>query len=236
MENMDVLFQVTGPTPVKQEEIVVTINPSLMVDDFAVAIVREAERKAPLIFKEQPLDVDEMKQLCRAILALRVAYVRNYRVDWRRMKLINIPDFIQLSISMVGQVIIKESGIKLTPDYDFADDSNKFIIPADGQPGFDMDKILAWSHKLDAYSEYLHMTRDAFPRSTDGNLDVMSTALINDYVRGLQRATHPADTYVSAFLGFTLKQEVTFQILYRINYDDIDYVKTSIEAMNRRLI
>lgn len=236
MENMEALFSVSGPTPVKQETIQVTLDPSLMVDDFAKAIVREAQRKAPLIFKEQPLDEEHMKQLCRAILKLRVDYVNQEKVDWRKMKLINIPDFIQMSISMVGSVIIKESGIRLIPYYQPTADTDTYLTEVKGKLEVDMTKVIEYSKELEAYSEYLHMSKDAFPRAEEGNIDVMSTALISDYVRGLQRATHPADTYVAAFLGFKLKEETTFQILYRINYDDIDYVKTSVQAMNRRLL
>lgn len=221
MENMDALFSTTGPTPVKQETIVITINPELMVDDFAKAIVREAKRKAPLTFEDYPLTDEEMKSYCRGILKLRIDSVNNEKVDWRRMKLLLIPDFIQMSISMVGEVIIRESGLRLIPEM---------------EQSYDLDQMLEVSKKLDAYSDVLHLSRDAFPREASGNVDVMSTALINDYVRGLMRATHPADTYVAAFLGFKLKEETTFQILYRINYDDIDYVSTSINLMNRRLI
>lgn len=221
MENMEALFNVTGPTPVKQETITVVLNPELMVDDFAKAVVREAQRKAPLVFKDEPLNDEEVVKLCRAVLKMRVDSANDETVEWRKMKLINIPDFLQHSIAMVGKVVIKESGIQLVPSMDYE---------------YEIDDIIAISNKLEAYSDYIHMQKDAFPRSNEGNIDVMSTALINDYVRGLRTATHPADTYVAAFLGFKLKEETTFQILYRINYDDIGYVSSSINSSWRKLI
>lgn len=220
-ENMEAIFTTTGPTPVKQETIVVSLNPEIMVDGFASAVVREAQRKAPLVFANEPITSEEMVTLCRGILKLRVDSVNDENINWRKMKLINIPDFIQMSISMVGEVIIKESGIRLIPQMD-------------GE--VDIDEMIAISNKLEAYSDYIHMQKDAFPRAKEGNIDVMSTALINDYVRSLRTATHPADTYVAAFLGFKLQEETTFQILYRINYDDIEYVSSSINSSWRRLI
>lgn len=219
--DMGAHFTITGPTPVRQEEITVQLNPELMVDDYAEAVVREAQRKAPLVFQTEPLDPTEIKKYCRGLLKLRVDSANDETVPWRQMKLLNIPDFIQLAIAMVGTVVIKQSGIKLVPAMD---------------QDYDINELITISNKLEAYSDSIHMQKDAFPRTADGNIDVMSTALINDYVRGLQNATHPADTYVAAFLGFKLKEETTFQILYRINYDDIDYVASSIHSSWRDLI
>lgn len=236
MINMEDVFQPTGPSPVQLETVEVELDPTLMVGDFASAFVKEASRKAPLIFKEQPLDVQEVTQYFFAILQLRVDNVNNEQVDWRRMKLLAIPDFLQMSISMIGEVTIRQSGIRLQPSLELYD----FDKPTHGTDTprvlITWSSLLEISEKIRVYEDVLCMKTDAFPRSSEGNVDVMSTALINGYVRSLKPATHPVDTYVAAFLGFKLKEENTFQILYRINYDDVEYVQMSINQMARRLL
>lgn len=76
----------------------------------------------------------------------------------------------------------------------------------------------------------LQIVQDGMPRSSDGNVDVMSTALIAGYVRSLKRVEHVAATYVTAFLGMKLKEEVAMQTLYRVQYDDIEFIATALTS------
>jgi len=65
------------------------------------------------------------------------------------------------------------------------------------------------------------------PRNVEGNSEVMSTALIGMYVRA-QHKVNPLSTYVSAFMGLKLRQEATFQVLYRVKYDDIGFIQMAL--------
>ena len=52
--------------------------------------------------------------------------------------------------------------------------------------------------------------------------------MIADYVRSLKAVTHVASTYVTAFLGMRLKEEIAMSALYRIQYDDIEFIATAL--------
>jgi hypothetical protein len=86
------------------------------------------------------------------------------------------------------------------------------------------------SNKIGAFEDDLQIVYDAMPRSEMGNEDVMSTALIAGYVRSLKVVEHVSSTYVAAFLDMKLKQEVAFQALYRIQYDDLNFIATAFRS------
>ena len=89
------------------------------------------------------------------------------------------------------------------------------------------------SSKIGAFEDDLQIVKDAMPRSEEGNPDVMSTALIADYVRSINKVQHVASTYVTAFMGLTLRKEAAMQVLYRVQYDDIEFIRSALISERR---
>ena len=207
-------FGSAGPVPAKLETIAVTIDPSIMVDQYADAFVKETTRVAPLIFERVGLTVEEMRSYARFILKQRVLSVKGECKNYRQCKNLYIPSFLQYAISMIGEVIIRPKGIKLVPEYD--DD----VIS--------LQEALAISDKVSAFADKLQMVRDAMPRDSKGDVDVMSTALIAGYAMSIEKVEHESSAYVAAFLGFKLQEELAFRVLYRVQYDDVDYITSAI--------
>ena len=211
-------FGSAGPIPAPQETINVVIDPTLMVDDYAVAFVREAQRKAPLKFERQPITPDEISSYARFLLKQRVLSVRNDCSLYRQLKVLYIPSYLQYAISMIGEVNLRAKGIRLMPVYE--------------EEVISIDQAKEISEKISAFTEELQIVRDAMPRDAAGDVDTMSTALIAGYAMSIEKVEHEASAYVAAFLGFKLQEELAFKVLYRTQYDDIGYITSAV--MSRR--
>lgn len=200
------------PTAVKTETITVKINGG-MFGDFGRAFVKEGFRVNPLLAEQVQLTDSEVEQYCYFLLQRRVECCTGKCSDFRLLKSLYIPVWIQYNLAMIGNVTNRQYGIKLVPEYD-------------GPEVITFEEAAKISDKIGAFENDLQLVKDAFPRSDEGDKDVMSTALIADYTRSIQPVEHVASTYVSAFLGMKLKEEIEFARLYRIQYDDIEYIKS----------
>lgn len=206
------------PTAVPTEVIKVQISPTQLLGDYAKAFVTEAKRKNPLTYNVVELTVDEMIEYVKYLLAKRVECVENRCNDFRLLKVLYIPSYIQYILSQIGEYFNREIGIKLMPTID-TKEAKKII---------NYERALEISDKIRAFEDDLQMVKDAMPRDTQGNADVMSCALIADYVRAQHKVEHVASTYVAAFAGFKLEEELAFRVLYRIQYDDIAFITNAL--------
>jgi hypothetical protein len=207
-------FGTAGPVPAKLETIVVEIDPTIMVDQYAEAFSKETYRVAPLIAERVKLTPEEMKNYSRFILLQRVLSVKGECTLFRKLKPLYIPSFLQYAISMVGEVDIRSKGLRLVPSFD--------------EEVITLEEALAISDKIKAFADYLQIVQDAMPRDAHGDVDVMSTALIAGYAMSIEKVEHESSAYVSAFLGFKLQEELAFRVLYRTQYDDIGYMTSAI--------
>lgn len=205
-----------SPTSVPMEVVEVTISEGDLLDNFAKAFVAEAERKAPLKFDRVGLTVNEVTSYCTYLLSQRVMSVNDHCRDWRKLKNLWIPSFVQYVMSQIGKVVVRQFGLTFMPVMD--------------QSTMTFDDALAISEKIAYFEDDLQMVRDAMPRGVDGNIDVMSTALIAGYIRSTRVVEHVSSTYAAAFLNLKLKQESAFQALYRVQYDDIQYITSALTA------
>lgn len=217
-ENLDL----TGirPTSVPLETIEVSIDPAVMVDDYAKAFRLELLRNEPRRFEQVNLTEEEIIKYCRYILRQRIACVTDTCKDWRIIKNLWIPIFIQYSISLVGLVIIPERGLKLMPVMDKTDEVEELSL----------SEALEISGRIGLFSKTVQMRLDAMPRSKYGDQDTMSCALIAGYVRTLAPSgvEHPVATYIAAFMGFSIKREREFAVLYRVQYDDLEFIRAAL--------
>lgn len=210
-----------APTSVPMEIVKVNVTADDMVVDYAKAFVKEAYRVAPLRAQQVNLTEEEMVQYAKFLLVKRLECVEDNCKDWKRLKTLYIPVFLQYALRMIGKVVIRKRGLTLIPDM-----SDRGTIT--------LAEAYAISEKVGAFEDDLQLVQDAMPRSIEGDANVMSTALIAGYVRSMSEVEHVADTYVTAFLGMKLAEEQAFGVLYRVQYDDIEFIRSALTS-NRKL-
>jgi len=204
----------TKPTARKNEVVEVVVQPNAVLGNFAKAFVTEAERRNPLTFDRVQLTEQEVEDYVHYLMSRRVESVRQECKDFRKLKILWIPSFVQYALRLVGSVTIYGEGLILTP-----------VMKEMSELTFDQARVI--SEKIGAFSPELQLVQDAMPRDVQGNVDVMSTALIAGYVCA-RKEVHVAATYVCAFMGLKLQQEAAFQVLYRLRYDDLEYIASAL--------
>lgn len=201
----------TKATTSSLETIVVSINSKMMLADYAKAYEVELFRRNPVRAKEVGVTEAELQKYFEGILAIRVASIGGDCKVWREAKALYIPSWIEFTISQIGEVIDVDRGLRFIPQFN-----------AD----VDMNAMLETSDKLRSFiSDGVAMSKDAFPRSSTGDIDTMSMAIIGDYVSSQTKDAHPIASYIAAFLGFKLQEEVNFRALYRVRYDDVNFIR-----------
>lgn len=199
------------PTSVPMERVEVRISAENLLGEYAQAFVKECFNVAPLRAKDVKLTQGEMTKYCEFLLQRRVAFVNDSITDSRRLKNLAIPPFIQYCLENIGRVRKTELGLTMVPVYDAE------VIT--------FEEAMVISDKIAAFERDMVVLFDAMPRSAEGNDEVMSTALIADYVRAMEKVT-PVSSYVSAFLGLKLVQENVYASLYRVVYDDVEFIRS----------
>lgn len=203
------------PTSIPMETVYVEISAENLLGEYARCFVREAQRVTPLRAEQVGLTVDEMTRYVTYLLKKRIDSVVGTCADFRRLKCLYIPVWIQYNLAMIGEVVIRDKGLRFLPCMSCDD-----VIT--------YEEALLISEKIGAFEYDLQIVQDAMPRSAAGNKDVMSTAMIAGYVRSLEKVEHVSSTYVTSFLGMKLKEEMAFQVLYRVQYDDTAFIASAL--------
>lgn len=226
--NVEALNFDTKISTVKHETIEVTIDPTILLNDYARAYARELRRHNSKRFTDEFLTwytndegeevqhtmddaVLELQQYFVGLLDLRIQSVNGDCPDWRYSKQLWIPSIIQFVLTCVGVVWDVEKGLRFVPKCDSS---------------HNIREMLDTSMKIASFkADGLAMVKDALPRSEEGDFDVMQCAIINDYVMATHRIGHPSSSYIAALLGLQLEKSVMSSLLYRVRYDDVDYIK-----------
>jgi len=205
----------TKPTGAQMQVIEVILNPDLMMRDFAKAYEGELYRRNSNLAERSGITADDLYDYFVGILAIHIEHDNVGAIkEWRRAKELYIPAWIQHTISMVGTYVDQIRGLKFVPRL-LKDDKG-----ADPMP-YDLSRLLKISEQLAPFRlDGLKIMKDAFPRSPEGDPEVMSMIIAEQCVRSITPDAHPASSYVAAFLGFKLKEELAWVNLYRVKYDD----------------
>lgn len=205
------------PTSVPMETIEVQLNPNDLMMDYAKAFVHEGYRVHPLRMEQIALTKEEVYDYCVYLLDRRIASVNGDCPEYRKLKAFYIPVWIQHNLSMIGRVILRDEGLTLNPTLN-------------EKPKITFEEALVISEKIGMLIDDLQIVQDAMPRSSEGDKDVMSTALIAGYVRSIHQVTHISSTYITAFLGMKLREELAFKTIYRIQYDDLAFIASALTS------
>lgn len=212
--NYNTLDYGTKATNTKLEVIEISINTELMINDYATAYAKELYRLNPVKAKEVDLTPAELDYYFKGLIVMRVESINDTMRVWREAMLLVIPAWIQHTISTIGEVIDRARGIHFKPRLNAE---------------YDIKKLLEISNKLEAFeTDGLSLHKNAFPREKTGNAEVMGMAIINDFVHSINAEAHPAASYVAAFLGYKLVQEQSYSVLYRVRYDDVNFIATQL--------
>jgi len=195
------------------EVVEVEISASDMLSDFARAFVAEAYRVNPGKAERVELTKEEVVAYAIYLMNKRIDHVHDECEDFRKLKCLYIPSYIQYILSMIGTFEDREFGLKFVPIS--KEKSTMSFVEA-----------VAISEKIGSFIDDLQIVHDAMPRDISGDRDVMSSALIAGYVRSTRREVHPSATYAVAFANMQLKKEAAFKTLYRIQYDDVAFIET----------
>lgn len=207
------------PSSLPMEKVLVKISAENLLGEYARAFVAECHARCPLRAKEVKLKPDELMKYCEFLLQRRIAQVDGTITDLRRLKVLAIPAFIQYCLENVGVVRKTDVGLVMYPCYDAE------VIT--------FDEAMVISDKIVTFEQEMTILLDAMPRNHEGNPEVMSTALIADYVRGMGKV-NPVSSYVAGFLGLKLVKENVYASLYRVVYDDIEFIRSALPRMVAR--
>lgn len=211
----------TKPSTVSLDRVTVDINADLMIGDFASALCKEAQRRNVLKFEQlkNVLTPENVENYLLGLLAIRVESLKGQSANWRTAKMLWIPAWIQFVLSQVGTVHDRNRGLVM--EIGELKHHGKLVT------SYSMDKLLQVSDALAAFvSDGMALVRDAMPRNEDGDQEVMTMALIDGYVCGQRVDSHPIAAYVAGFLAFKLQKEAEFKMLYRVRYEEEDFIRT----------
>lgn len=214
--------------PVKMQTVEVIVNLDSVARDYAEALVDEGYRINHDKAKYVQLQVDEVFYYLRYLLAKRIECIDGRCSDFRRLKVLWIPSYFQYVLSTIGIAMDRDEGLKFKPVL-----SQEWLDSQD-RKDFGYAEAVVVSEKIAAFNRELQMVQDAMPRDIHGDLNIMATALVNDYVHACKHIEHPAATYVTVFLDMKLQEELTYSILYRRRYGDADLIRTVLTS-DRRL-
>lgn len=230
----------TRVTTSAYDKVEVKVDPKFMVGDFGLAYARDCERRNPLKFAKLmvnlPSDVTSRKSLPKEqdpsqvkqmnldsklismyfeqIIRFRIKSVNDETIPWRQMKQLVMPAWIQFVISMVGKFYDKDNGLL-------------FIPTLSGEDVLTIDEMLQISLTIESFTtDGKHFFKDAFPREKEGDKDVMSMAILKNVVTGSTSVGAPIMSYVTGFLGMKLAEEASYKARYRIQYDDVEFVRS----------
>lgn len=197
--------------PVTTEVIDVEIGAESMLRAYGEAVIAEAQRTNPTLFNVEPLTIEEIMDYAQFLLHTRVGLVNGYgNIRPHHCKPLWIPVFIQHVLAAIGIVDYYKVGLRVRPKVS--------VEP------YSLEEAVAFSYKLSKYRDGLQMVQNAMPSDFKGDPDVMSCAIIDDYVRSFKQDTHPAAAYVAAFAGLQLIEQASLSALYRIQYDDTSFI------------
>lgn len=205
------------------EELSLTFNLS-MFSDYAKAYYGEIQRRNIRKLESSELSVEELETYFKSLFIIRIKSlgISGFK-EWRQARQLYIPAWIQLIISKYGVLNKPEFGIRIVPTIDGIVNVNDLLVT---------------SNKLSSFmDDGMFMVKDGFPREAEGDVDVMMMAVFENQVRGIIRPDNPSPLaqLVTAFTNAKIEQDTTLKALYRISYDDVDFIKSML-LNDRRLV
>lgn len=200
------------------------------VEGYATKLSEEIFSKDAQLAVALPLDVAEACDYFLFLIKSRVQIVNGTCKCKNELKLLYVPNFIELLLSLIGVARDPDSNIVYEPqlheEWDAWDKKN-----------YGIDEAKAFSQKLALYHNCLPMSQHGVKFEPEGNLEFMSSCIMNRMgdtrVCFVQKPSHPSLQYLAAFVGLQCDEDDPY-LFSQIGV----VVRTAIEAirMERRLL
>lgn len=178
---------VATPANFQEVEVVVDLGAKVLTtyvhELYANLEVAVSMKGGNLPFKE-----DQLFEYVTMVIQQRVDYVNGLKVEFRPTDSLAIPSYISLLLSSIGLVQSTDLGLILKPTV-----AKRVIVKRE-----DMEKI---SRALMAAGPYGLEYSKGYERSKDGSWEFMSMTLMDEFVMGLDRKTHPVFALLSSTLA-----------------------------------
>lgn len=209
-------------TSVPVRELHVRVAETEAMKSFNAAFIREGTRKNPLMADKVNLTENELEAYENFLIHKRVEIVEGKCRDFRLIKRLAMPCFIERVLTDIGRVKILDKGLDIHP---VSDDSEVISL----------QEAITISNKIESFYDDLAVVVGAMPAAEEGNPELMTMALIEGYVLGMGDYNDPLLQYLVYFLQMTL-EETQFNCLYYLRYDDVRTIESNISALGRSLV
>lgn len=191
---------------------------------FNEAFIKEGERKNPLLARQVNLSLDELVEYEKYLLYQRVLIVNNQCTNFRRVKRLAMPCFIERVLTDVGRVQIRNKALDIWP-----------VTGLKAEEVISFEEAVAISDKIESFYDDLAVVVGAMPADMTGNPETMTVALIQDYVIGMSDTQDPLVEYI-VFALQAILQETEYNNLYFMQYDDVKTIESNMSVLGRSLV
>lgn len=207
-----------GPAMGELNEIGVEIIPQEMFQTYILNLVSQTHQRASNEAQRVDLEAEELEFYFSYLLSMRIRQVRYEKMSSGKLQELWYPNFFIHCLQMIGRVLIRPRAILLFP----------VMMGLIEDTPENYQRAVKVSFKLETLNHVLRVTKGGFPRSVEGNADVMSVALVKDRVRAVQHLGHVAMSFIGAVLNFTLDKEVAFKSTHPVLYDDVKLLQSAL--------
>jgi len=211
------------PSPTSYDELEVVIQPDRLIGSYAKALIDQTWSVNEPMAARVGLSEEELTSYLTFLIVQRVLWVNGEAKERNKLQLLWIPAFADLILTEIGTVHVRDFGITIVPKLN----STEAIT-------FDEAKVI--SDKLGRFAEYITMFTNQFPRRLEGDLEVMSTALIDGYLKSFTTKVTPSSRFIAAYLGNQLRAKEALRGLFRVSYEPIDYINQTSGSLVGRLV
>lgn len=199
--------------PLPMEKVEVQVSVASLALGYVHAFVNNLDNKAPQLQDKIQLSEDELEEYLNYLLTCRCDQVAGTLTGFGKLKSLAIPDFMQYILSSIGEYRNRKYAIDVIP-----------VPQKRSTMTFEEAKII--SNKLLEFEDVTYISVAAFPPSTVGSEEVMSSAIIASCIRSMKHDLSPLGEYAVAFANLSLSKETAFSALYRTQYDDLGTIQT----------
>lgn len=211
-------------TPASYENIEVNI----CFDDIFMEYVRAIfiklsySDRAARIQESVKLNEDEVVYYLKALLKERIRQVNGHKVNWNLYNDFLVPSFFAHSLDMIGVCSDDNRGITMIP------------VTSDDAI-YNDDKLQEIAIKFERLKDCIAVVRGPLSRSKCGDVELMSLACIDGTVKAMNSVSHPLKSYLGAFLNIKLVEQVSYSMLYRIQYDQCATIRNEFRKAGETL-
>jgi len=208
--------------PVSMDTITVAYTGKSLDDalmNFAAGVINEMGRNNPHLAEREDLDKPKLAAYFKWLIKKRIDAVTDQLVKPRMYKAVWIPAFIETVLNSIGVFYDRDRGINYVP-------------VADLHISITDDEAFEISRALQYWERYINLVQ-GLPLQSDGDPDVMMCAIIADVVQSTS-VVHPVKALIAAWLGQAVDQK--YSLLYRYQYDTVEYLLSTFDQVEGRVI